>query len=477
MKLQNLNLPPLNPLSAFGFARVILFTFLLLSMTQPSNGQAAQDSNYECPAIIELADQLSRQVPDAEKTFWNIRKQKGTPLIEDVRDDQNSKLVTFVWNDSQDTVKTIAVKIWSRVFFSNQTMLDRCRLQQIPGSHTWFKTFKFRNDALFSYQFMVNGPVKAMIGFQSADWKSAMSRLTVDPYNKKYFSALEGASSVLDLDTLLNKIYYKKRADVKTGIIAALPFKSSILQNERMIWIYTPPDYSKEKKYPLYLFLDGHEDGVSGGIPVTTILDNLISEKKILPGIAVLVGNINMTVRGEEYLSNEKFGAFIVDELLNTLQKRYKFQSNADLNLICGSSLGGNAALFLALHHSEIFGNVVMQSGGFMYGKKFTPMDDRPELLMEEGFPEYEALADYVASSKPVRLKIHMDVGLMEDITWVLPLPRFGYPTLLISNRHLRNVLHARGYNVFYNEYNGGHESINWQRYLPQGIINLIGVR
>jgi len=453
---------------------LLLFVLFINSIGHP---QSVEDDNYISPAVNKLKLHLAEKHINQEKIFWDDLISAGTPLIEDFPGDSSYKLVTFLWKDTDaDTVKAIAVKLWSRVFFSNQQYLDKCRLQKIPGSHTWFKTFKFRNDALFSYQFLINDKMKAIVGFNGEDWKLTVSKLTVDPYNKKRFSSIDGESSYLELDsTGNNKNYFTKKRDVEEGLITHLTFKSTLLQNERNIWIYTPAGFNQNKKYPLYLFLDGHENGISDGMPTATILDNLISEKKIPPGIAVLVGNVNGAVRVKEYFYNDNFASFIADELLPSLKIKYKLEENPKYNLISGSSLGGNASLFVAVRHPEIFGNVIAQSGGFMYGKENTQPITHPELFMEDGFPEYEWLTQYIAASKNISLKVRIDVGLLEDINWVVPMPRFGYPTLLVGNRHLRDVLLAKGWAVFYNEYNGAHESLNWQKYLGQGMIDLLG--
>ena len=56
--------------------------------------------------------------------------------------------------------------------------------------------------------------------------------------------------------------------------------------------VYTPPGYSKDKKYPVLYLLHGiggneREEWAKGGVP-HVILDNLIADKKIEPMIVVL---------------------------------------------------------------------------------------------------------------------------------------------------------------------------------------------
>jgi enterochelin esterase-like enzyme len=45
--------------------------------------------------------------------------------------------------------------------------------------------------------------------------------------------------------------------------------------------------------------------------------------------------------------------------------------------------------------------------------------------------------------------------------------------TNLIANRHLRDVLEARGFLVRFKEINGGHDFFPWQATLADGLIYL----
>ena len=46
---------------------------------------------------------------------------------------------------------------------------------------------------------------------------------------------------------------------------------------------------------------------------------------------------------------------------------------------------------------------------------------------------------------------------------------------MLDVNRHLRNVLQAKGYRFRYVEFNGRHEFVNWQETLGDGLVFLLG--
>ena len=65
-----------------------------------------------------------------------------------------------------------------------------------------------------------------------------------------------------------------------------------------------------------------------------------------------------------------------------------------------------------------------------------------------------------------------VDVGLME----LGPTPDNG-PTMVVVNRHMRDILKAKGYSVHYREFNGGHEYLNWRGTFADALVTLIGTR
>jgi enterochelin esterase family protein len=219
-----------------------------------------------------------------------------------------------------------------------------------------------------------------------------------------------------------------------------------MLKNKRRVWVYTPPGYSPDAEpYRLLVLFDGQQ--YTEATPTPIILDNMISDGTIPPLVAVMVGQVD---RFNELFLNHNFADFIATELVPLVHQRYHVNAKPEQTIIGGLSLGGLAAVYTALQHPEIFGNVLSQSGSF-------------QLSAED---EKGLIRQFVLEQKrPIRF--YLEAGLMETS---------DSPSLLYSNRHLRDVLEAKGYEVHYSEYNGRHDHINWRGSLSQGLTSLFGV-
>jgi hypothetical protein len=68
-------------------------------------------------------------------------------------------------------------------------------------------------------------------------------------------------------------------------------------------------------------------------------------------------------------------------------------------------------------------------------------------------------------------LRFYLDAGTLEVNSYR---DLGDGPSLLVANRHMRNVLRAKGYDVHYVEFSGGHDYISWQGTLADGLQALL---
>jgi enterochelin esterase family protein len=139
------------------------------------------------------------------------------------------------------------------------------------------------------------------------------------------------------------------------------------------------------------------------------------------------------------------------------VRKNYRVSPDPARTIVGGLSLGGLMSAFCGLRHPEVFGNVLSQSGAFSFAW--------------DGDGEPIEMGRLFATAPKLPVRFYLDAGLME--TAVSPMNR-GV-SLLSANRHVRDVLRAKGYDLEYREFNGGHECLNWRGTLADGLISLVG--
>ena len=112
---------------------------------------------------------------------------------------------------------------------------------------------------------------------------------------------------------------------------------------------------------------------------------------------------------------------------------------------MAGSSLGGLGAACAALWHPETFGNVLSQSGAF--DRAPLSAGDAAESSIEPNW-----LVRQFISSPRKALRFYLDAGSAEfNATG-------GADAILFCTRMLCDVLRAKGYEVHFQEFVGGHD-------------------
>ena len=79
--------------------------------------------------------------------------------------------------------------------------------------------------------------------------------------------------------------------------------------------------------------------------------------------------------------------------------------------------------------------------------------------------PSY--IAQLFVNSPRLPVRFYLDAGTME-----LDMTGKG-SSILVPNRHLRDVLRAKGYEVFYQEFHGAHDYVSWRGTIADGLILL----
>jgi len=165
-------------------------------------------------------------------------------------------------------------------------------------------------------------------------------------------------------------------------------FHSTVLNNDRDLIVYLPPDYevNKKRRYPVLYLQDGQNlfDGATSFIPgqewrVDESAGSLISAHKIEPLIIVGINNAGKD-RVNEYtpLADEKYkggnadsyGRMLIEELKPFIDRSYRTKTDLKNTGIGGSSLGGILSLYLGLKYKHVFGRVAAISPSVWFANK-----------------------------------------------------------------------------------------------------------
>jgi putative esterase len=150
--------------------------------------------------------------------------------------------------------------------------------------------------------------------------------------------------------------------------------------------------------------------------------------------------------RTRELTPNPEFAAFLARELLPWVHARYHVTSDPRMTLVAGSSFGGLAATYAALLHPELFGNVLCQSGDFSWAPDHIhAMGKLADAMTETGW-----FAKEFIKSPRLPIRFHMDAGVFDQVG--------TGGNVLETSRHMRDVLLAKGYEVHYQQFFGGHD-------------------
>ena len=425
--------------------------------------KVAQDTDRPLsPRLTALQDRLKSGDRDALDRFWKEIEERGTPIIEPAAGNDRDMLVTMLWRAREET-KNVFVFRLGDVSKPMARLLD---------TDLWYKTFELQQGARFTYQFATNLPDpkewRGITQFASALRNDPLNPFLFaerwnefNPYEVTFFSAVE-------LPSAAPQIWNVARSTVPAGRVQRDKFTSKLLGNERPIWIYTPHGYAAGKKpYGLLVLTDG---GLFVNTArVATTLDNLIAAGLIPPLVAVMVENPD---RFRELSCNSQYADFLAQEIVPWARANYHATDRPEQTIIGGTSQGGLQAAFVGLRHSEVFGNVLSQSGAFGW---------KPA-----GEKEWDWLNRQFAGSPRLPLRFSFEAGLMEGTWWWrdlmlqqpnAPPANLIDPTLLAANRNLRDTLQRKGYSVHYTQFNGNHGLLNWRGTLASHLIALVGIK
>ena len=153
-------------------------------------------------------------------------------------------------------------------------------------------------------------------------------------------------------------------------------FRSQQLHNQRPVTVFLPPDYEAQSRrhYKVLYFNDGQD---MPAVHMAETLTRLIGHGAIEPLIVVAVHATRDRLQeyGTAGIPNarglgrkaRKYSFFVLDDLMPSINRRFRTLPGPVNTAIMGFSLGGLMAFDLAWNHPDVFGAVGVFSGSFWW--------------------------------------------------------------------------------------------------------------
>jgi enterochelin esterase family protein len=309
--------------------RVVAFGLAVLAALSPSYGFALER------AAMDRLLALARTRPDSPEFRDALVKHLGDAPIKS-GEAYNSNGPDFIWAVESATQPSM--------------ILDdqpAGRMRRIAGSNLWFHTAQLRVGTSHRFHYVING---AKFG-GSVD----VPAYTPDSY---------------------------ARPGVPQGRLSEKLVHTSKLYGgmETNYWIYVPAQYDPAVPAALMVWQDGERyiarnaEEICRLCPslyrLQEVTDNLIHDNKIPVMIHVFVspGTLNgKPLRSILYDTvSDKYGQFLLEELLPEVSAKYNIRKDAYSRAIQGQSSGGIAAFTVAFNRPESFSRVYTVVGSFV---------------------------------------------------------------------------------------------------------------
>jgi enterochelin esterase-like enzyme len=172
-----------------------------------------------------------------------------------------------------------------------------------------------------------------------------------------------------------------RRDDIERGKLETVEYESATVGAKRKAQVYTPPGYSKEKKYPVLYLLHGiggtEIEWTRGGV-ANVILDNLNADKKVVSMIVVMPNgraSKDLTAKDPIPKQSPAFAVFekdLLNDLIPFIEKTYSVKDDRESRALAGLSMGGGQSLNFGLGNLDKFAWV----GGFSSAPNTKKADD-----------------------------------------------------------------------------------------------------
>ena len=168
--------------------------------------------------------------------------------------------------------------------------------------------------------------------------------------------------------------YYDAR-HVPHGTVTRHIYHSGVTKGERELYVYTPPGYDRNRKYPVLYLVGG-----SGDLPhnwvfdgrVHLMMDNLLAEGKAVPMIIAIPNNQVVHRNNPRHvdLTFTTFEAELRQHVIPLVESQYSVRNDPKGRALSGLSMGGRHTMFIGFKSLDVFGSFGVLSAGDVDSEK-----------------------------------------------------------------------------------------------------------
>jgi enterochelin esterase-like enzyme len=171
--------------------------------------------------------------------------------------------------------------------------------------------------------------------------------------------------------------YYDAR-NVPHGAVTRHVYHSNVLSGEREIYVYTPPNYDRNRRYPVLYLLGGSGELASNWNiegRAGFIADNLIADGKAVPMIIAMPNNqvVHRSDPRHAELTFPLFEKELRQEIIPLVDRTYSTRTDRRGRAIAGLSMGGRHAQLVGFKALDLFASFGILSAGDPATEKSTP--------------------------------------------------------------------------------------------------------
>ena len=282
--------------------------------------------------VLSLLKQIEEDPAQTMRLVDHFLARFGSPVVQ-------GGTATFFFRGEYDEVSLVP---W--VF----GLESRIPLERMPGTDAWSLSVELPQSARIEYKFEVI--------------RSGNRQWIKDPNNPHLAFDPFGANSVCRMSGYDDPAWVRPGAGVRPGTLDGFTLNSTVFGDQRDVRIWLPHEYKRHKQYRLLVVHDGDDYLRYAGL--RTVLENLVHRHEIMPLVVAFINGVN---RNEEYGANPLHPRFVMEDLVPELEVRHNLSTDPRHRGLMGASFGGVASLFTAWNYPGAWGQLILQSGSFVF--------------------------------------------------------------------------------------------------------------